>query len=92
MGYGKKAFMITASHIRELLAATPFRPFRVFLSDGSRHDVLHPEVAWVFGSRIFVGELTGSNGQASDLVKQLSLLHVSRIEELRRTTTRKSRG
>jgi hypothetical protein len=49
------ATMITARHIREHLSARPFRPLRLFFSDGSSHDVPHPEFAWVFGSTIFVG-------------------------------------
>jgi len=79
--------MITAAHIRELLEARPFQPFRIFVSDGSRHDVPHPEFAWVFGSRIFVGVPSDEPG---GVVKQLSLLHVSRIEPLRRDKSQPS--
>ena len=71
--------MITAAHIIESLNRKPFRPFRLFLSDGSSHDVPHPEFAWVFGGRIFVGVPTNSDWDAP--VKELSLLHVTRIEE-----------
>jgi hypothetical protein len=74
--------MISASHVREWLAETPFQPFRIYLSDGSYHDVPHPEFAWIFGSRIFLGMVSGSNSHVEDQVKQLSLLHVSRIEPL----------
>ncbi|MCW5559172.1 MAG: hypothetical protein KIT22_15250 [Verrucomicrobiae bacterium] len=74
--------MITARNLRELLDARPFRPFRIFLTDGSRHDVPLPEFAWVFGGRIFVGEASGSEIETGTGVKQLSLLHVARIEEL----------
>lgn len=83
--------MITASRIRELLSETPFRPFRVYLSDGSHHDVPHPEFAWVFGSSIFIGLAAGSNGHVEHFVKELSLLHVSRIEKLRQIKLRKPR-
>lgn len=74
--------MITARNLRELLDARPFRPFRLFLTDGSSHHVPHPEFAWVFGGRIFVGEASGSDIETGTGVKQLSLLHVVRIEEL----------
>jgi hypothetical protein len=74
--------MITARQIRHYLETKPFRPFRLFLSDGSRHEVPHPEFAWVFGSTVFVG-VSGSSGKASEeFVKQLSVLHITRIEPL----------
>lgn len=72
--------MITSTRIRELLNARPFRPFRVFLSDGSKHDVPHPEFAWVFGGRMFVG--IAKPGPSSSGVKELAVLHLTRIEEL----------
>jgi hypothetical protein len=71
--------MITASRIRASLQRTPFRPLRIFLSDGSRHDVPHLEFAWVFGGRIFIG-VAGNNGAGT--VKELAILHVTRIEEM----------
>ena len=74
--------MITARQIREYLQAKPFKPFRLFLSDGSSHEVPHPEFAWVFGSTIFVGVAGKSTRHPEDYVKQLSLLHVTRIEKL----------
>lgn len=80
-------FMITSARIRELLNARPFRPFRVFLSDGSRHEVPHAEFAWVFGERMFVG--IAKPGPSSSGVKELSILHLTRIEELAPGKTKK---
>ncbi len=75
--------MITSGRIRELLNKKPFQPFRLFLSDGSRHDVPHPEFAWVFGSRVFVGiPGRGTAQSAEGRVKELAILHLTRIEEL----------
>jgi hypothetical protein len=74
--------MITARQIREYLQARPFRPLRLFLSDGSSHEVPHPEFAWVFGSTVFVGVAGKSTKAAEDFVKQISILHVTRIERL----------
>jgi hypothetical protein len=74
--------MITAKHIRELLTATPFKAFRLFVSDGSFHDVPHPELAWVVGSnRVFLASVSGDDHD-DPAVKQLSVLHLTRIEEL----------
>ena len=76
------ALMITVQKIRRYLQARPFRPFRLFLSDGSSHEVPHPEFAWVFGSSVFVGVASSSTEMPEDLVKELSLLHVTRVEKL----------
>lgn len=74
--------MITAARIREYLDRRPFRPFRVFLSDGSRHEVPHPEFAWVFGGRIFIGVPAKGSANGNGMVKELALLYVTRLEEL----------
>ncbi len=74
--------MITARQIREYLQATPFKPFRLFLSDSSNHEVPHPEFAWAFGSTVFVGVAAKSTKAPEDFVKQISILHVTRIERI----------
>jgi len=80
--------MITARQIREYLQAKPFKPFRLFLSDGSNHEVPHPEFAWVFGSTVFVGVAGKSTKTPEDFVKQISILHVTRIERQRAAKTK----
>ena len=72
--------MITSNRISDLINRRPFRPFRIFLSDGSHHDVPHPEFAWVFGGRVFIGIQTRRDD--GGLVKEIAILHVTRIEEL----------
>lgn len=73
--------MIAPARIKELLERRPFRPFRLLMSDGSSHAVSHPEFAWAFGGRVFVG-VAGRAGSADEgEVKELALLHVTRIEE-----------
>jgi hypothetical protein len=75
--------MLTPARMKELLNRKPFRPIRLFLSDGSHHDVPHPEFAWVFGGRIFVGEVANGSSEGDWPLKELSILHVTRVEELR---------
>ena len=74
--------MITPARIKEMLDRKPFRPIRIFLSDGSHHDVPHPEFAWIFGGRVFVGIPGKGNSETDDRVKELAVLHITRIEEL----------
>ena len=37
--------MITAKQVRDLITANPFKPFRVYLSDGRHYDVTHRDMA-----------------------------------------------
>jgi hypothetical protein len=79
-----KSDMITARHVRAYLTRTPFIPFRICLSDQSHHDVAHPEFAWVIGPRIFVGE-PGKDPLGSDTnVRELSDLHIARLDPLKK--------
>ena len=81
--------MITTSRVREYLKATPFRPFRICLSDGSHHDVPHPEFAWLVGSRLYVAWIEKGRGLEDPAVKELAVLHITRIEPLGKAKARK---
>jgi len=80
---------MTPTRIKELLNRKPFRPLRLFLSDGSHHDVPHPEFAWVFGGRIFIGEPSDDAWEADGRVKELAIRHVTRVEELKPRPSRR---
>lgn len=82
--------MITARQVRERLAKVPFVPFRICLSDGTHHDVAHPEFGWVIGPRIFVGSPGRDRLGWDTEVRELSDLHITRIEPLQ-AAARKSR-
>ena len=74
--------MVTSRNLKDLLEARPFRPFEICLSDGTRHAVPHPEFAWVIGGRVFVGSPAAPvAGQEDFKVQQLSILHITRVEE-----------
>ncbi|CAN5304321.1 hypothetical protein BH20VER2_BH20VER2_04470 [soil metagenome] len=73
--------MITAARLRQKLNSRPFEPFRIFVSDGAHYDVPHPEFAWVWGGRLFIG-MPKRNGSGHDMA-ELSILHVTRLEDLR---------
>ena len=77
--------MITINRLREYLSATPFQPFRIFLSDGSHHDVPHPEFAWVIGNRLLVAKIVKERGPEDPAIKELSVLHVTRVEPMARS-------
>ena len=47
--------MITALQVRELLHAKPFKPFRIWTSDGTQYDILNHEAAFVTKNTVEVG-------------------------------------
>lgn len=67
--------------LQELLRAAPFRPFRVFVSDGSQHDVRHPELMYVTHRWIAVALRADRRGIPRETVF-LNPLHITRIEPL----------
>jgi hypothetical protein len=54
------------------IATRPFEPFRIVLSDGSGHDVTHPE-------QIAVGTRTTILGQVGEKDVRLDNLHVTQV-------------
>ncbi len=81
--------MIPSRRIHSLLAKKPFKPFRIHLSDGSYHDVPHPEFAWVFAGSVFVGVAGSAGREQEGFAEELSILHIIRIEPLRTARTAK---
>ena len=81
--------MITLGRIREYLTASPFRPFRVHLSDGSQHEIPHPEFAWLIGSRLYVAKIVKGRGADDPEVKELAVLHITCLEPLAKAKAKK---
>ena len=67
--------------LRASLKRAPFRPFRMFLSDGSHHDVMHPELMVLERRQVALWHGFDRRGFARDLVL-LDPLHITRIEQL----------
>jgi hypothetical protein len=65
--------------IRDHLRAAPFRPFRVFLSDGSFHDVPHPDFAWLTARYLFIGKDVNALGLPRREVT-CDTRHITKIE------------
>lgn len=81
-----------AEAIRTHLRRQPFRPIRVYLSDGSSYEVRHPEMMFVTRTEVVIAMDPGD-----DAVPERSAycdpLHITRIEPLdgtkRKRTPRK---
>jgi hypothetical protein len=67
--------------LRELLAATPFVPFRVYVTDGGCYDVAHPEAARVVGGTLQTTvRPTGFAGPRGERTAYVSFIHITRVE------------
>jgi hypothetical protein len=65
--------------LRGLLRASPFRPFTIHLSDGSRLPVPHPEFASASHGQVVVAQAVGWGGRRQRTTT-CDALHVTRIE------------
>ena len=79
--------MITAKQLRDLITATPFKPFRIHLSDGSHYDVANRDMAIVEKNTVDIGVNLGPDGIAEKLVR-CAILHIVELEDLEACVTR----
>ena len=73
--------MITAMELRERMRETPFRPFRITMSDGRTFDVPNHDVALVKKNTIEIGTSLDSDSFAQSYV-HCAILHITSVEEL----------
>ena len=70
-----------ADEISKHLRRQPFRPIRVYVSDGSSYDVRHPELMFVSRSEVVIGLNPGT-----DVIPERSVycdpVHITRIEPI----------
>ena len=74
---------MTMNDLREALRMVPFRPFRVFVTDGGTHDVRHPDLCMI-GPRIAVIGIppAGQNEAILERYAVVDLIRVTRLEPL----------
>jgi hypothetical protein len=65
--------------LREHLRREPFEPFRVYLSDGSVHEVRHPEMMLVMRREVVIA-LTKPGEEFARRAVFCDPLHITRIE------------
>ena len=69
-----------AQDLLELLRIRPFRPFRIYASDGRIYDIRHPDQALVLRTRVILP--FPSNGEVPERSEHLALAHIVRAEEI----------
>lgn len=79
-----------AEDIRDLLKRQPFVPFRIHMTDGKSYDVMHPELVLLTKSYLHIAVSFDPESGVPDRTDFCALLHIVRVEELRRETSQPS--
>ena len=69
------------AEIRAHLRREPFRPIRIFVSDGSSYDVHHPELALVTRTEVVIA-LDPGDDEIPERSAYCDPMHITRIEPL----------
>ncbi len=69
-----------AEELREMLRRQPFVPIRLFLTDGTKYDVRHPEMAVLSRSTVAIGLEERPGAGIADRIVCVTLLHIVRVE------------
>jgi hypothetical protein len=72
---------MTPETVQKHLLQQPFRPFRVFLSDGAVYEVRQPEMVFIAQREIIIG-LPKPGERFPRHMAYCDLLHVARIEPI----------
>jgi hypothetical protein len=75
----EKKSSVALQTFRDLLAARPFKPFRLVMSSGQTYEVRHPEMAMLTRTDLLVGVDITDDGVPAEF-KICSLLHVTAVE------------
>ncbi len=65
--------------IRAHLRREPFRPIRIFISDGSSYDVRHPELMFISRTEVVIG-LDAGEDELPERSVSCDPRHITRIE------------
>jgi hypothetical protein len=77
--------MFTALQFKERLNQNPFKPFRIYMSDGKYYDITNHDVAMVKRHALEVG-IDPDQDSVSGRFVECALLHITRVEELNPAT------
>ena len=71
----------TAEMLKELMEEKPFRPFRVFLTNGRQYDVPNHDAAFITENKLEIGLDLNKKGFAQRTVN-CAYGHIANIEEI----------
>ena len=73
--------MFTALHFKERINQRPFKPFRIYMSDGKQYDITNHDMALVKRHALEVGIDPDQDSIVGRTV-ECALIHITRVEEL----------
>ena len=73
--------MFTAKQFKEMMAANPFRPFRIRMSNGETYDVTNHDGAFILSHCIEIAMEPDSQGFPQRMAR-CSYLHINSVEDL----------
>jgi hypothetical protein len=71
-----------AEEFAELVRQRPFKGLRVHLTDGTVHEIRHPDSVLVLRQRVDIGVKSDPATGVIERVEHCSLLHIVGVEEL----------
>jgi hypothetical protein len=84
--------MITAQDIRARTTKAPFEPFRIITSAGQEYDIFHPDLVLIGTRWVVVGIPSNKNPHFAEQMSQISLLHITALENLPTSSKPKKNG
>jgi hypothetical protein len=73
--------MFNAEQIKKMMDASPFKPFRICMSDGKTYDITNHDAAFVTRQYFDVGIGIDPHGVAAD-IDRCAIIHITRIQDL----------
>ncbi len=67
------------NELLDVLQSRPFKPVRLFLTDGSAIDITHPDLCLLLRRTAIIG-YPGDHGEDGDRFSIVDLAHVSRLD------------
>lgn len=71
--------MMSPAELRQLQKQTPFKPFKIHLSEGRSFTITHPEQFLVFATKVVIG--AGEKDGFPERSENCPLLHITSLEE-----------
>jgi hypothetical protein len=72
---------MSSQDLLDLLRSRPFKPLRLYATDGRIYEINHPDQALVLRSRVIL-PLSSTPGTLPDAAEHLALIHIIRAEEI----------
>ena len=84
--------MFNAEYFLARLREQPFVPFRLITSSGQAYDVAHPDLVLVGKGRLIVGTASNDNPRFFETTSNVSMLHITDLQDLTLTAKPGSNG